>query len=104
MRGCAWRQSRQRRDENGSCVRMTRRELAVKSALALGAGLGARRTARAEEPPPKPPAATAYAAEFILNTRFADIPAEVLELARKSILDGIGLALSGSIAESGAIV
>jgi 2-methylcitrate dehydratase PrpD len=82
---------------------MTRRELALRSAVALSAGMVTRK-ARAEEPPVKPPAATAYAAEFILSTRFADIPAPVLELARKSILDGIGLALSGSIAESGDIV
>ncbi len=51
-----------------------------------------------------PPDATGYVAAFIVNTRFADIPAEVLELSRKSILDGLGLALAGSIADTGEIV
>src|SRR5581483_6037378 len=36
--------------------------------------------------------------------RYPDIPPEVIDLAKKSILDGIGLALCGSAAESGAIV
>ena len=41
--------------------------------------------------------------EFILSTRFDDIPGEVVMLAKKSILDGFGLALAGSVAESGKI-
>lgn len=47
---------------------------------------------------------TSEVAEFILATRYEDIPAEVAELAKKSILDGLGLALAGSVAESGSIV
>jgi len=43
-------------------------------------------------------------AEFILSTTLEDIPAEVAGLAKKSILDGFGLALAGSVAESGTIV
>ena len=43
-------------------------------------------------------------ADFIVNTRYGDVPGEVLDLARKSILDGLGLALSGSVAETGEIV
>ena len=43
---------------------------------------------------------TAYVAEFVVNLKFADIPAEPLELGKKSILDGLGLALSGSKAET----
>ena len=35
-----------------------------------------------------------------MNLKFADIPAETLELGKKSILDGLGLALSGSKAET----
>jgi 2-methylcitrate dehydratase PrpD len=42
--------------------------------------------------------------EFILSTSFEDIPPEVTSLAKKSILDGFGLALAGSVAESGTIV
>ena len=47
---------------------------------------------------------TAYVAEFITRTRAKDIPAEVMHLGKRSILDGIGLALAGSVAESGHIV
>src|SRR3979409_2486460 len=47
---------------------------------------------------------TEYVARFIANTRYQDIPADVLDLARKSILDGLGLALCGSAAKSGEIV
>ncbi|MBI3698092.1 MAG: MmgE/PrpD family protein [Acidobacteria bacterium] len=44
---------------------------------------------------------TRQVAEFIVSTTYADLPADVLELGKKSILDGIGLALSGSVAETG---
>ena len=47
---------------------------------------------------------TAYVAEFITRTRSAAIPADVMHLGKRSILDGIGLALAGSVAESGHIV
>ena len=53
---------------------------------------------------PGTPAVTAYVADFILKTRYTDIPNDVLDLARKSILDGLGLALCGSVAKSGEIV
>jgi 2-methylcitrate dehydratase PrpD len=46
---------------------------------------------------------TRYAAEFVLKLKFEDIPAEVISLGKKSILDGFGLALAGSMAQSGAI-
>jgi 2-methylcitrate dehydratase PrpD len=47
---------------------------------------------------------TREVAGFIVETGYDALPDEVLELARKSILDGLGLALSGSVAESGHIV
>jgi 2-methylcitrate dehydratase PrpD len=47
---------------------------------------------------------TAQVAEFVLNLKFADIPAEALELGKKSILDGLGLALSGSKAETWGLI
>ncbi|MGE0652863.1 MAG: MmgE/PrpD family protein [Alphaproteobacteria bacterium] len=53
---------------------------------------------------PAAPSLTAYVAEFIATTRYEDIPAEVIELGRKSILDGFGLALSGNHAASGRLV
>jgi 2-methylcitrate dehydratase PrpD len=47
---------------------------------------------------------TREVAAFIVGTAGAALPVDVVELARKSILDGLGLALSGSVAESGRIV
>jgi len=47
---------------------------------------------------------TREVAGFVVDTGHEEIPAEVAELARKSILDGLGLALSGSVAESGRII
>ncbi len=47
---------------------------------------------------------TAYVAEFVVNLKFADIPAEPIELGKKSILDGLGLALSGSKAETWGLI
>ncbi len=42
--------------------------------------------------------------EFVLGTPFEALSTELLDLGRKSILDGLGLALSGSVAASGRIV
>jgi 2-methylcitrate dehydratase PrpD len=47
---------------------------------------------------------TKEVAQFIVDTRYADLSEEVIELGKKSILDGIGLALAGSVAKSGEIV
>jgi 2-methylcitrate dehydratase PrpD len=47
---------------------------------------------------------TAHVSEFVVNLKFADIPAESLELGKKSILDGLGLALSGSKAETWGLI
>ena len=44
---------------------------------------------------------TRYVADFICNARLADLPADVVALGKKSILDGLGLALSGSATHSG---
>jgi len=43
-------------------------------------------------------------AEFICGTAVSDLPSDVADLGRKSILDGIGLALSGAVAKSGELV
>ncbi|PYU22830.1 MAG: MmgE/PrpD family protein [Acidobacteria bacterium] len=80
---------------------MIRRDF-VKSSLAvaaLAAGnerLAASPRAAESAPFPKAPGLTKYVSEFIVNTKYGDIPADVLELGRKSILDGFGLALAGS--------
>lgn len=47
---------------------------------------------------------TRQVAEFVLETTFDDLPEDLIDLSRKSLLDGLGLALSGSTAESGRIV
>jgi 2-methylcitrate dehydratase PrpD len=44
---------------------------------------------------------TDYVARFVVETRYQAISSDVLELGKKSILDGLGLALAGSRAQSG---
>lgn len=83
---------------------MTRRQLARRVAAGAASVLAMRRSSSAADSSASGPSATEYVADFIVNTRFADIPSQVLELSRKSILDGLGLALSGSIADTGEIV
>ncbi len=51
----------------------------------------------------QPGSLTAHVAGFIAGAGEA-LPEELVELGRKSILDGIGLALAGAVAESGHIV
>ncbi len=55
----------------------------------------------ARDPAVPPPPVTREVAGFITNLRYAAIPSDVLALAKKSILDGLGLALCGSAAASG---
>lgn len=47
---------------------------------------------------------TSYVAEFSSAMQLENIPADVIELGRKSILDGLGLAVAGAKAESGKII
>jgi 2-methylcitrate dehydratase PrpD len=47
---------------------------------------------------------TKHVAEFIVSTSYADIPIDVIELGKRSILDALGLALCGSGAETGIII
>jgi len=60
--------------------------------------------ARAETSFPRVQQLTAHVAEFVVNLKFADIPAGPLELGKKSILDGLGLALSGSKAATWGLI
>src|SRR5216684_4876224 len=50
---------------------------------------------------PKTPGLTDHVGRFVATTKYEDIPPEVIELGKKSILDGLGLALAGSRAETG---
>jgi 2-methylcitrate dehydratase PrpD len=52
---------------------------------------------------PKAPGLTDYVGRFVVATKYEDIPPEVIELGKKSILDGLGLALAGSRAQTGAL-
>ncbi|WP_406857774.1 MmgE/PrpD family protein [Alsobacter sp. KACC 23698] len=47
---------------------------------------------------------TWYVAEFVHDAQASDLPSDVVALGKKSILDGLGLALSGSVARSGELV
>src|SRR4051794_36105727 len=49
-------------------------------------------------------ALTWQVADFICGTAVTDLPANVVDLGKKSILDGLGLALSGAVAKSGELV
>src|SRR6266852_4697340 len=51
----------------------------------------------------KAPGLTEYVGKFIESTKYEDLPQDVIELGKKSILDGLGLALAGSRAQTGAI-
>ena len=52
----------------------------------------------------KAPGLTRYVAEFIVNTKYEDIPENVVTLGKKTLLDGFGLALAGSAAAAGPII
>src|SRR5713226_5288778 len=55
-------------------------------------------------PFPKVGGVTKYVADFVVNTKFSDIPGDVVDLGKKSIFDGLGLALSGSRAETANLI
>jgi 2-methylcitrate dehydratase PrpD len=89
---------------------MKRRDFLKQSAIA-GAAIGVfsnRDTAFAAQesnscapvPFPKTAGLTKYVAEFVVSTKYAEIPPDVLELGKKSILDSLGLAICGSVAET----
>ena len=68
------------------------------AALSLAAAFGQDGTSRS---PTEPAGVTQQVARFIVDTEYRGIPEDVVELGKKSILDGLGLALSGSVAETG---
>src|SRR5260221_8839912 len=86
---------------------MRRRDFGKTSLAAIGASILANRARGGENPAPddfpKTAGLTKYVGNFVVRTRYEDIPKGVIELGKKSILDGLGLALAGSRAESGTI-
>ncbi len=80
---------------------MKRRDF-CKSPVLVAAAIGSSGLARAEAPAsagrlPQAQGLTRYVCGFIVGTRLQDVPADVAELGKKSILDGLGLALAGSV-------
>jgi 2-methylcitrate dehydratase PrpD len=57
-----------------------------------------------ENPSPSDNKLTHYVAEFVCGAKVEDLPSNVVALGKKSILDGLGLALSGAVAKSGEYV
>ena len=53
---------------------------------------------------PAAPGLTKYVSEFIVNTKYEDIPENVIALGKKTILDGFGLALAGSASTAGPLI
>jgi 2-methylcitrate dehydratase PrpD len=74
---------------------------AISSSALLRSAKGANVTPAAEFP--KTSGLTDYVGRFVVSTTYEDIPADVIELGKKSILDGLGLALAGSRAQTGTI-
>jgi 2-methylcitrate dehydratase PrpD len=86
---------------------MRRRDFG-KASLGAIASTAFLRSAKGAETPAggdfaKAPGLTEYVGQFIASTKYEDIPQDVIELGKKSILDGLGLALAGSRAQTGAI-
>jgi 2-methylcitrate dehydratase PrpD len=109
-------------------MKLTRREMGQTTLMGLGAALcgGASLEASPRSGPGAGPAAptgpqesgqksespaewpngkglSRYVAEFVASTTYAEIPQEVIDIGKKSILDGFGLAIAGSVGASGGI-
>src|SRR5258708_10404917 len=87
---------------------MIRRDFCKTSLALAGLALGSERAAAAVTPAPeefpKAPGLTKYVSEFIVNTKYEDIPENVIAIGKKTILHGFGLSLARSAAESGPII
>ncbi len=99
---------------------MTRRSLVEKGLLGAGAALAFWAPATQDLPAAVPAprhsrdkgafdpftqhGLTHYIAEFVVNTAYAGVPATVIESGKKSILDGLGLALVGSVVKTGDLI
>ncbi len=83
---------------------MKRRDFCKTSILAAGAALGAGGAPPGRGPAVEPatsPGLTRQVSEFIVGTGPGEIPPDVIALGKKSILDGLGLALAGSVSTLG---
>ena len=86
---------------------MLRRDFSKASLGVIGSTVLANLAGRAGGAPgtdfPNVPGLTEYVGKFLASTKYEDIPEDVIELGKKSILDGLGLALAGSRAQTGTI-
>jgi 2-methylcitrate dehydratase PrpD len=83
---------------------MIRRDFCKTSLALAGLAVSGERTGGATpatEEFPKAPGLTRYVSEFIVHTKYEDIPENVIAIGKKTILDGFGLSLAGSAAVSG---
>jgi 2-methylcitrate dehydratase PrpD len=83
---------------------MIRRDFCKTSLALAGLALRGERMEASASPAeefPKAPGLTKYVSEFIVNTKYEDIPENVIALGKKTILDGFGLALAGSASTAG---
>jgi len=78
--------------------------LGIVGSSGLASGSDAGSTACPEPAFPQVQNLTASVAQFVVNTKFSGISADTLALGKKSILDGLGLALSGSRAETAGLI
>jgi 2-methylcitrate dehydratase PrpD len=84
-------------------MKMSRRWLVGAMAGARTAGLLADAPAQATGDFPEVKGLTREVADFICRTTYEAVPEDVIELGKKSILDGLGLALCGSLARTGSV-
>jgi 2-methylcitrate dehydratase PrpD len=86
---------------------LLRRDFGKASLGVIGSTVLAASTGRVGGAPgsdfPHAPGLTEYVGKFVASTKYEDIPEAVIELGKKSILDGLGLALAGSRAQTGTI-
>jgi len=82
-------------------MRMIRRDFFKTPLAVAGLTLGGSSSPAAAAELAKAPGLTKYVAEFIVNTKYEHIPEDVLVLGKKTILDGFGLALAGSVSTLG---
>src|SRR3982074_3654602 len=86
---------------------MLRRDFGKAAFFGAIASTALRGSAKAAELPkgefPKTSGLTDYVGTFVATTKYEDIPEDVIELSKKSLLEGLGLALAGAVAQTGPI-
>src|SRR6202140_3228345 len=79
---------------------MIRRDFCKTSLALAGLALGGEQASAAVPPAseefPKVAGLTKYVSEFVVSTKYEDIPENVIAIGKKTILDGFGLSLAGS--------